>query len=242
VMVLHGWFGDHSIWSPTYPLLDRDSFSYAFMDDRGYGSSRGLAGAHTMAEIAADAVALADRLGWEQFAVVGHSMGGMAAQRLAIDAPTRVTALVCVTPVPASGVKLPPEVAALFEAAVRDDAAARDVIEVSLGARLTPALSAHVLALQRRTARPDAFSDYLRAFTQGDFSSEAGALRAPLLVLVGEHDGGVSLEFAQTTFPVLYPQAVLLSLPNAGHYPMVETPAYLVTVIERFLQQGSPAA
>lgn len=238
VIVLHGWFGDHSIWSPTYALLDRERFTYAFLDYRGYGASRALAGTYTMAEIAADAAALAARLGWDRYAVVGHSMGGMAAQRLAVDAPAQVQALVCVTPVPASGVKLPPEVAALFAAAVSDDAAALGVIEASLGGRLTPGLSAHVLALQRRSASPEAFSGYLRAFTQSDFSSEAKALRTPLLVLVGEHDGGVSAEFVQATFPVLYPHAVLASLPNAGHYPMVETPAYLVTVIERFLRQA----
>jgi pimeloyl-ACP methyl ester carboxylesterase len=81
VVVLHGWLGDHAIWAPTYPFLDRDAFTYAFVDYRGYGASRALAGAHTMQEIAADAIALADHLGWRDFAAVGHSMGGMASRR-----------------------------------------------------------------------------------------------------------------------------------------------------------------
>ena len=35
VMVLHGWFGDHHAWAPTYALLDEQAFTYAFPDYHG---------------------------------------------------------------------------------------------------------------------------------------------------------------------------------------------------------------
>src|SRR4051794_38129334 len=47
-------------------------------------------GDYSMAEISADALALADELGWETFDLIGHSMGGMAVQRVLADAPDRV--------------------------------------------------------------------------------------------------------------------------------------------------------
>ena len=50
VIALHGWFGDHRVWAPMVPFLDRDKFSYAFPDFRGYGMSRSIAGAHTIKE------------------------------------------------------------------------------------------------------------------------------------------------------------------------------------------------
>ena len=243
VMVLHGWFGDHSIWSPTYPFLDTDAHTYAFVDYRGYGASRTLPGPYTMAQISADATALADQLGWDSFSVIGHSMGGMAAQRLAIDAPERVRAVVAVTPVPASGAKMPAEALALFESAATSDAAAAMVVEMSLGQRCTPALTRHILRGMRATVDAPVFSAYLKAFTGTDFASEAGGLRCPLLVLYGEHDGGVSAAMVNAVFPALYPAVQLRALPNAGHYPMVEIPPYLVTVVERFLMASdAPAA
>ena len=45
------------------------------MDLRGYGGRKEVAGEFTMDEAAADAIALADELGWDRFSVVGHSMG-----------------------------------------------------------------------------------------------------------------------------------------------------------------------
>ena len=93
VIVLHGWFGDYSVFEPMLPYLDTETFTYAFVDFRGYGQSRNQAGAHTMAEISADAVALADHLGWKRFHVVGHSMGGTTARYVAGVRPDLVASV-----------------------------------------------------------------------------------------------------------------------------------------------------
>ena len=81
VLVIHGWFWDHRVFTPIFDCLDAVKCTHAFLDIRGYGNSRKLSGEYNIAEVAADAIALADRLGWQEFHVVGHSMGGKAAQK-----------------------------------------------------------------------------------------------------------------------------------------------------------------
>ncbi|MFI8765350.1 alpha/beta fold hydrolase [Streptomyces sp. R-07] len=78
-LLLHNWFGDRSSFAPVREHLNGDAFSYAFLDCRGYGEAIDADGAFTMDEVAGDALAVADHLGWESFSVIGHSMGAKAA-------------------------------------------------------------------------------------------------------------------------------------------------------------------
>lgn len=88
-------------WRPQVEGL-RDRFTLASFDNRGIGRSRAAAGPTSIEAMAADALALLDALGWARAHVVGHSMGGLIAEQLALDAPERVRslALICT---PASG-------------------------------------------------------------------------------------------------------------------------------------------
>ncbi len=237
VLVLHGWFGDHTVWAPTFPFIDRERFSFAFLDYRGYGRSRGMSGDYSIKQISADAIELADHLGWDDFSVVGHSMGGQAAQRVAVDAPRRVQALVAVTPAPATGMQMPPEAEAMFAAVADSDEAGQQILGLSLGGRLKPEVAKHIMRFTRETTEIEAFRGYGRAFIETNFAEAAKSIKVPILILIGEYDGGVTEEFVRAVFPPLYLHAEIEIIPNSGHYPMLETPAWLMTRIEQFLSQ-----
>lgn len=66
-------------------------------DQRGLGLTEAPNGPFIMADYAADALAVADFLGWPTFRLIGISFGGMVAQEVAVTAPERVErlALVC---------------------------------------------------------------------------------------------------------------------------------------------------
>lgn len=137
VIALHGWFGHAGGWGPFVNSLDTQAFTCAFMDQRGYGSRRGSGGPYTLAQIAQDALALADALDWQHFALVGHSMGGAAIQAVLAEAPERVQALVGITPVPASGVPFDDASWAFFSNAATDPATRRAILDMTTGNRLT---------------------------------------------------------------------------------------------------------
>ena len=63
-------------------------------DIRGHGASSATSGDYTIAELASDALAVADACRIPQFAFCGLSLGGMIGQWLAAHGPDRLTHLV----------------------------------------------------------------------------------------------------------------------------------------------------
>jgi len=80
-------------WRPQVQGL-ADRYRILTFDNRGIGDSQLLSGGVIdMAALAADAVAVADAAGADRFHLVGHSMGGVIAQAVALAAPDRVKSL-----------------------------------------------------------------------------------------------------------------------------------------------------
>jgi pimeloyl-ACP methyl ester carboxylesterase len=238
VIALHGWFGSARGWGPLPDYLDKSTFSYVFPDLRGYGARQDVPGDFTMQEAAADALALADEFGWDRFSLVGHSMSGQAIQHVLLAAPDRVRRLVAVNPVPATGVPLDDDGWALFSGAAgaRQNRAA--IINMSTGGRRSPAFIDDIVQHSMDNSSQQAFGSYLESWARHDFSGRVRGNPALVKVIVGEHDPAPSAEVMKQTWLALYPNAELHVLPNAGHYPMMETPAALATVMEEFLRRG----
>lgn len=235
VIVLHGWLGDSSVFDPMLPSLDTEQFTYAFIDYRGYGRSRETTGEFSLAEIADDAIALADALGWRDFALLGHSMGGAAALRTALKVPDRVTQIIAATPVPASGVSFVPGEQKLFESARDNQEARQAIIDFTTGSRHCGAWSRWMSQRSTETSDPRAFGAYFQAWSTAAFADAARGLPHPILVVVGEHDKAVTAKAMEATYLADYPAARLKVLKEAGHYPMQETPVGFASAVQEFL-------
>ncbi len=235
VLALHGWFGSARGWGSLPDYLDGSAYTYVFMDLRGYGGRAGVAGAYTMEEAAADAVALADELGWDRFSLIGHSMGGKAVQHVLLSHPERVRRLVALTPVPANEVPFDDEGWGLFSGAAASPDNRFAIINLTTGSRLPAAFVSHVVRHSLDNSDVEAFGAYLQSWARSDFADRVQGNPAAVKVIVGEHDPALSAEVMRQTYLVSYPNAELEVFPNAGHYPMYETPAALAASIEEFL-------
>ncbi len=81
------------MWDPQIPTL-RTRYRVLRYDSRGHGDSSSPAGPYTIAQLAADFMALLDALGMSHCCFCGLSMGGMIGLWLAVNYPSRVKALV----------------------------------------------------------------------------------------------------------------------------------------------------
>lgn len=237
VLAMNGWFGSAEDWSALVPWLDTEAFTYVFFDYRGYGRSRERDGAFTFEEAARDGVALADHLGWQTFSLIGHSMGGVAIQRVLLAAPHRIERMAGVCAVPACGSRMDEARLTAFRAAVDDVERRAGIIAFSTGNRLAPRFAAHLARESQRLSRADAFAGYLPQWAASDFSAQVEGNATPVKLFIGEHDPTITADLMSRTWLAWYPHATLETLANAGHYPMYEAPVALATALENWLKQ-----
>lgn len=83
---------------------------------------------------------------------------------------------------------------------------------------------------------------YYHMWMDGDFSGEAAAAQVatPMRVIGGRQDlPGFQEKTYRATFSHWYPNVEFKFITDAGHFPMFETPVYLATLIEEFLDAHS---
>ncbi|MER7843289.1 alpha/beta hydrolase [Kitasatospora sp. NPDC096077] len=235
VLVLHDWFGTSAGWSPFLDYLDGKAFGYAFLDYRGYGDRKDVTGAYTLAEIASDALALADQLGWDRFSVVGHSMGAKAAQQLLAEAPSRVRKLVGLAPVPAGSYPLDEAGEQLFYGAAEDREKRFAILDLVTGQRAGRVWLDRMVDQSLRLSTPEAVDGYVRDWATADLERRISGNPVPVKVIVGEYDLALTADLMRGTWLEHYPNAELEELSGSGHYPMYEAPVALASSLESFL-------
>jgi esterase len=232
---LHGWFADETAFRPITAAMSPNAFTFVTVAYRGFGASKDLVGDYTVEEISQDCLELADRLGWERFNLIGHSMGGCAMQRILADAPNRVDKMVGITPVPACGMPLPAGRLEWFRDRARNLGTAKEIIRFSVGDKISPSFVDHIHGNLQAITRAEAFAGYLDSWAPANFQDEITGRELPVKIYTAEFEHSMTVELMTKTYLEYYPNATLEILPSAGHYSINEIPLILGTNIERFL-------
>ena len=98
LVILHGLLGSSRNWGGAGKLL-ASGWHVLALDLRNHGASPHAPG-HTIEAMASDVLETHDALGLSRTALLGHSMGGKVAMRLAVDAPDRTERLIVVDTAP----------------------------------------------------------------------------------------------------------------------------------------------
>lgn len=235
LVLLHPIGVDRSWWD-EYLESWASSHDVTAIDMRGHGDSSAVTSAITLADHAADVAVVLQKEGVEGATLIGVSMGGMVAQRVAIQFPERVGALVlCAT---AGG--FPDDVRPRIRA--RGDTsrqgAMSEVIDDTIARWFTtdtprPDLVAKCRA---RLAADDWFSwsANWEAISRLDNLAELRAVPVPALVVAGDADASIPPAVSQKIADAL-PAGRFVTIPGAAHFGAFDKREAFAPVIDSFL-------
>lgn len=243
VVMAHGAGMDHRMFEPQLkPLLDA-GYSVLTMDFRGHGRSKPIGRLPlTIDDLASDLLELADKVAAPRFAVVGQSMGGFVAQKLAVRDPERVASVTII------GTNCATAPLSRWE-----DYGLRFSVSMF---RFWPWGD-----LRRRSARATAITPETRAYayeamstlTKADFmevwKAVAGAIqpdpehqsRHPLLLTHGDQDRTGTVAKSVADWASHDPSARYDVIPHAGHNANQDNPDYFNDLLMSFLEEHHPA-
>jgi pimeloyl-ACP methyl ester carboxylesterase len=248
-LLVHGFTGAKEDFTEWLEPLAETGWHAVAPDNRGHGASEKPAdeSQYSFDLLADDVLALADDLWGSEspFVLLGHSMGGMVAQTVALRAPERVSGLVLMDTLHGPLPIISREELDLAKLVVREQGI--DGLAAALkerGGKLdTPA---HERVLRERPGyqefndrkfadtAPAAYAALLEAmFSSTDRLDALRALSMPTLVITGDQDRPIvkpSMAMAEAI-----PDAELAVIPDAGHSPQFENPAAWWNALSTFL-------
>lgn len=234
---------DQRYWSAQIPAVTAAN-EFITLDNRGTGRSSGSPVA-SIGAMADDAIRLLDHLGLQRAALLGVSMGGAIAQRMALDHGDRIEALVLVATW-ARPLEFMRRQATLIRRLVAGDDA-RSLAEASLVWMFSPRFfesNPEVIALVERSfaaesPRPvgrQVLLAQLEAIGQHDVIDQLGSISCRTLVVGGRFDMVVP-GFASREIAAAIPGARLEML-DAGHGLMIEELESFNALIKGWLGDG----
>jgi len=243
VILIPGLGTTCDLWSSVTPELAR-SFSLILLDNRDVGKSVSKRPPQTLVDFSVDVIELMDHLQLDKAHVIGLSLGGIVAQRLAIDHPGRVDRLVLMSCADRFGPYLR-EMAKLLGHALRrfPPELFRKTIEL-LGT--SPMFfDKHAKEIERKIEEDcstgiarAAVVRQLRCLGCHDIVSEDYRISSPTLVIAGDHDTLVPAHYGRR-MSQLIPNSEFILVPECGHNPLIERPDFVVPRLIKFLSETS---
>lgn len=228
LVFIHGAGGNRAVWTYQSRRFSQHHRVVA-VDLPGHGLSKERPRA-TLAEYADYVRSVISTRFLSSPIVVGHSLGGAIALRMALDTPTEVGGLVLV----GTGARL--RVLPDFFAALREDSdkALSLIGRYAFSPQTPKELVAKALGEMKKRG-PDLLIGDFAAGDGFDVTAEINRINAPTLVIVGRDDRLTPAEYSDYLSKHI-PGAQLRVIDGAGHMVMLEQPDVFNSVLEAFVE------
>jgi pimeloyl-ACP methyl ester carboxylesterase len=229
------------MWDSIVPEL-AESFTLIMPDNRGMGRSETKRPPGTLADLAVDLVELLDALQLERTHVLGISLGGMIAQYLAVEHPSRIDKLVLVS----TAHHFAPYLRAMGQLighALRYFP--RDVFDGTvevLGSSprfidTNPNWIPDKIDTQRTTRLSrGTMARQLLCLANSEVAHIEYRIKSPTLIMVGEQDALIPGCYGRQIARDIV-GSEFVQIPDCGHNPFIEMPEIAVPKIVEFLKR-----
>jgi len=246
VVLLHGWALGHELWDRQVHEIASSGMRAVAIDLRGHGASSKPLDGYRVERLADDVVAVIESLGLGRVVLVGWSIGGLTAFRLASARPDLVERLVLVS---SNGV------AASNVPGLPFGASADDVEDAVIGAEFADRVASREGQIRRNllpgvsettiqwliglTLRVPVWAGVsaLRTVLRTDQVDAAATLSVPLIQIIGDKDPTLSRRAASWLVEnVANGRQVVI--PDSGHFPMLESPGPFTSALVAAVSGG----
>jgi pimeloyl-ACP methyl ester carboxylesterase len=236
VVLLHGYSDSYVSFERVLPHLPESIHAIA-LTQRGHGDSGKPAIGYEMRDFSDDVAAFLDALCIEAAVIVGHSMGGLVAERFAVDYPERNLAL-CLAGTFLSP-RANPSVAEMSEELARltdpvEDRFVRE-FQTSTLARPVPTEFVETVIRESRKLPARVWRSVFNAIREVDNRTLLGSVDVPVLVIWGDRDL-FSGRAEQEALVAEFSNVRFLVLEGAGHAPHWEDPVRFAADVAAFCE------
>ena len=239
VVLLHATLHDHRDFEPIIPALAKEHRVVA-IDWPGHGESDAHS-AVTAALLADVLQEIVTTLELEPAVIIGNSVGGFAAARLAIEHPDRVAGLVLVN---TGGFIKPSPLTRIVCRTLGTPSIARRMapVEIRSYMKATSENDKAVIARVQQTAKTPSgiqtFTSLWRSFNDPgyDLRERADQIKAPTLIVWGSRDPVLPLRFGKTTHKAI--PGSRLEVLKTGHLVFSSAPQDFLEIVEPFIRSA----
>jgi pimeloyl-ACP methyl ester carboxylesterase len=241
LLLIPGLGGTCRLWDPVLPELARH-FTLILPDNRDVGRTASKKRrAKTLAHNAADLVELLDVLQLDRSHVMGVSLGGVIAQRMAVDHPSRVDRLILVSCTDRFSPYLW-QIASLLGQTLRRFPKEVFVRTMELLGTAPEYLDRNLAFCEERIKErcqikvpARAIGAQMRALACSEMDEQYYRIAAPTLVIAGEYDAIIPSCYARAMAAKI-PDSRFVLIRGAGHNPLADYPERSAPPIMRFLR------